>query len=211
MTLPAYAHPLPTSFSECSFVVLAYPTQNIVCVCSLLSSIRIFCFRIWPLSLSVCWLKLSSSDSPVSTHSVSMASLEAPLLALGTSKYAVCRHGHDHRGWCGYAHKTGDIEFPHKFNWRMWICLAHEPRGHAGIDLFVGQVYTGAQYDHVIQMVHAETLPRTAKWARMFAWFLSLSMPLHDRDEHEAGPSKIAKSCVCFDVSWQTLECTIEP
>ena len=131
----------------------------------------VFVVWIWPLSLSVCWLKLSSSDSPVSTHSVSMASLEAPLLALGTSKYAVCRHGHDHRGWCGYAHKTGDIEFPHKFNWRMWICSAHEPRGHAGIDLFVGQVYTGGQYDRVFQMVYAETLQCTARWARMFAWF----------------------------------------
>ena len=93
------------------------------------------------------------------------------LLALGTSKYAACRHGWDHRAWCGYAHKTGDIEFPHKFNWRMWICSAHEPRGHAGIDLFVGQVYTGGQYDRVIQMVHAETLQCTARWARMFAWF----------------------------------------
>jgi hypothetical protein len=53
----------------------------------------------------------------------------------------------------------------------MWICTAHEPHGHAGIDMFVGQVYTGGQYDRAIQMLHAETLLCTATWARMFAWF----------------------------------------
>ena len=100
-----------------------------------------------------------------------MAAPKAFCLALGVHKYAVCPHGRDHSGWCMCAHKTSEILFPAKFIKRMWSCKAHESRGHPGIDLFVGQDYIGSQYDRVIQMVHAETLPLAAQWARMFVWF----------------------------------------
>ena len=109
-------------------------------------------------------------ELPVSTHFDSMAA-PAPLLALGTKKDAICKKGVDHSDPCGHAHKTRDVDFPARFNWRMWNCTAHIPKGHAGIDRFVGQAYTAPQYDRVVQAVHSEKLRWTAVWARMFGWF----------------------------------------
>ena len=100
-----------------------------------------------------------------------------PMLALQGKKYAICKKGAGHDGLCGYAHKTSDVDFPEKFNRRMWNCTAHVRKGHAGIDLFVGQEYTASQYDRILQMATAETICFTAVWARMFAWFNFLGDP----------------------------------
>ena len=95
-----------------------------------------------------------------------------PANAIQAPKYAVCKHGFSHSHLCGYAHKLAELGMPLVLLLAMWHCTAHVHRGHAGIDMFFGQAYTGAQYDRVIQMVHAEGLAGIPAWARLFAYFV---------------------------------------
>jgi hypothetical protein len=94
-----------------------------------------------------------------------------PANAIGSIKYACCKHGHEHSVPCGYAHKLNEVGLPISIPWRMWECKSHEPRGHPGIDFFLGQSFTPQQYDRAIQMLHYEGLDRIPLWARMFAYF----------------------------------------
>ena len=87
-------------------------------------------------------------------------------------KYAVCKHGRGHGVLCGFAHGLAEIGMPLKLLPAMWRCKANESRGHAGIDMFFGQRYIGAQHDRILQMICNEGLERIPSWARMFAYFV---------------------------------------
>ena len=65
-------------------------------------------------------------------------------------KYAVCKHGQGHEAKCGFAQSLAEIGMPLKMFPAMWYCKANESRGHAGIDMFLGQQYTGAQHDSIL-------------------------------------------------------------
>ena len=104
--------------------------------------------------------------------------------ARAKAKYACCKHGPGHE-WvrrpsrdqeperCGYSHDLGQLELPSPCLEWQWQDTTHEYRGHAGIDLFLGQKYMPQQMERVIALLANEGILANL-WAAQLSWFLGI-------------------------------------
>jgi len=95
--------------------------------------------------------------------------------------YALCKHGPGCRryrlGQCSYGHSLDSIEFPRKYNSRMWVDRSSKERGHPGIDFYCGQWLTMEQHERIIMYVALEQ-PPFPHWVCLYLWFNGMSFEL---------------------------------
>ena len=87
-------------------------------------------------------------------------------------RYALCKHGPEHRRACGFAHQLGEVGIPRSGNRLLWRDQLPASQGHSGIDYFMGQQYSAAQWARVLQFLGSEPVSQWPMWAKRLAWFL---------------------------------------
>ena len=98
-------------------------------------------------------------------------------MALPRIRYALCKHGPGHRRACGFAHQLGEVGIPRSPNRLLWIDELPASQGHSGIDYFMGQQYSPAQWARVLQFLGSEPVSQWPMWAKRLAWFLEYGSP----------------------------------
>ena len=74
-----------------------------------------------------------------------------------SNQYALCMHGPDHaQCGCGYAHRVRDLSFPKLFRMCQLTDQSQRRGGPAGIDIFVGQLYSPVQWLRIQGYLQAE-------------------------------------------------------
>ena len=98
-------------------------------------------------------------------------------MALPRVRYALCKHGPEHRRACDFAHQLGEVGIPRSRNRLLWQDQLPASRGHSGIDYFMGQQYSPAQWARVLQFLGSEPASQWPMWAKRLAWFLEYGSP----------------------------------
>ena len=117
-------------------------------------------------------------------------------------RYALCKHGPEHRRACDFAHRLGEVGIPRSRNRLLWRDQLPASQGHSGIDYFMGQQYSPAQWARVLQFLGSEPASQWPMWAKRLAWFLEYGSPQSFVCDGDLGWSVDASTHFGMDVEY---------